>query len=55
MKEMKWMSDDFDREHKKKITDSKKNVKSCKKHIHEQKLKKEKQFKDIKVELRRKA
>jgi hypothetical protein len=30
---MAWMAEDFDREHKKKITDSKKNGRSCKKKI----------------------
>ena len=55
VKEMKWMAEDFEREHKKKVGDSKKNVRSCKKQIHEKKLKKEKELKDIKIELRRKA
>lgn len=55
MKEMIWMSEDFEREHKKKIADSKKQSRMCKKQLQEKKLKKEKELKDMKVELRRKA
>lgn len=31
LSEMEWMAEDFDREHKKKMTDLKKQVKMCKK------------------------
>lgn len=55
MKEMIWMAEDFEREHKKKIADSKKQGRMCKKQLQEKKLKKEKELKDMKVELRRKA
>lgn len=55
VKEMKWMAEDFERETKKKITDNKKNARACKKKIHENKLKKDKEVKDQKIELRRKA
>lgn len=55
IKEMKWMSEDFERETKKKLTDSKKQARACKKRLNEQKLRKEKEVKDQKVELRRKA
>jgi len=35
VKEMLWMSDDFDRERKKKAADSKKLVRACRKKIQE--------------------
>jgi hypothetical protein len=38
---MKWMAEDFERETKKKVGDSKKNARACKKELHEKKLKKE--------------
>jgi hypothetical protein len=46
VKEMKWMAEDFERESKKKIGDSKKQARACKKQLHEKKLKKEKELKD---------
>ena len=49
------MAEDFERETKKKITDSKKHARSCKKELHEKKLRKEKDIKDQKIELRKKA
>ena len=35
------MAEDFERETKKKVGDSKKNARACKKELHEKKLKKE--------------
>ena len=52
---MIWMQEDFDRERKKKTGDAKKNVRMCRKELHERQLKKEKQLKDMKVEVKRKA
>lgn len=49
------MAEDFERETKKKVTDSKKQVRSCRKQIQEKKLKKEKEIKDQKIEVRKKA
>ncbi len=49
------MAEDFERESKKKIGDSKKQARACKKQLHEKKLKKEKELKDQKIELRKKA
>jgi len=49
------MAEDFERETKKKISDTKKHARSCKKQIHEKKLKKEKELKDQKIEVRKKA
>lgn len=40
------MAEDFERESKKKIGDSKKQARSCKKAIHEKNLKKDKEIKD---------
>ena len=37
IKEMLWMSDDFDREKKKKQNDTKKNVRACRKELHQTK------------------
>jgi hypothetical protein len=55
VKEMVWMQEDFEREHKKKTFDAKKNVRMCRKELVERRLKKEKLLKDQKMELRRKA
>lgn len=55
VKEMVWMQEDFEREHKKKAFDAKKNVRMCRKELAERHLKKEKLLKDQKMELRRKA
>ena len=52
---MIWMQEDFDREKKKKTGDSKKNVRMCRKELHERQLKKEKNLKDMKVDVKRKA
>ncbi len=49
------MQTDFDREHKKKQYDAKKNVRMCRKELAERRIKKEKALKDQQVELRRKA
>lgn len=46
MKEMLWMAEDFDREHKKKINDSKKKIRMCKKELKEKNQKKEKLIKE---------
>ncbi len=46
VKEMKWMAEDFERETKKKLTDTKKQARACKKALQEKKLKKEKELKD---------
>jgi hypothetical protein len=54
-KEMLWMQEDFDREHKKKVYDAKKNVRMCRKDQVERRLRKEKQLKDQQVEVRRRA
>jgi hypothetical protein len=54
-KEMNWMQNDFDREHKKKQYDAKKSVRICRKELAERRIKKEKALKDQQVELRRKA
>lgn len=40
------MAEDFERETKKKLGDSKKQSRMCKKQLHEKKLKKEKDLKD---------
>ena len=52
---MQWMQEDFEREHKKKIYDAKKDARMCRKDLGERKLRKEKQLKDQQVELRRRA
>jgi hypothetical protein len=52
---MKWMAEDFERETKKKVADAKKNARSCRKQLQEKRLKKEKEAKDMKHEVRRKA
>ncbi len=49
------MSEDFERETKKKLGDSKKHVRACKKQLHEKKLNKERQQKDIKHEVKKRA
>ncbi len=49
------MSEDFERETKKKVSDSKKNVRACRKQIHEKKLKKEREAKNIKHEVKKRA
>ena len=49
------MQEDFEREHKKKTYDAKKNARTCRKELAERKIKKEKQLKDQQAELRRKA
>lgn len=49
------MADDFDKESKKKHTDSKKMVRLCKKHIHEKKMNQEKQQREIKQDLKRRS
>ena len=55
MKEMLWMQDDFERERKKKQSDAKKQVRICRKELSERLIRKEKQMKDQKAELKRKA
>lgn len=55
VKEMLWMHEDFDREHKKKVYDAKKNVRICRKELAERQLKQEKQKRDERAEVRRKA
>ncbi len=45
-KEMKWMQEDFEREHKKKVYDAKKNVRGCRKELGERIVKHEKNIKD---------
>ena len=55
MKEMLWMQEDFDRERKKKSGDAKKNVRMCKRELQERALKKEKQVKEMKIDVKRKA
>ena len=54
-KEMKWMQEDFEREHKKKTSDAKKNARNCRRGLSERKLRIEKQQKDFQLELKRKA
>lgn len=54
-KEMIWMKEDFEREHKKKLYDAKKNVRLCRKQLGERQIKNEKLLKDQQIELRRKA
>ena len=49
------MQEDFDRERKKKQGDAKKQVRMCRKELSERQIKKEKQEKDQKIELKRKA
>jgi|LauGreDrversion4_2_1035121.scaffolds.fasta_scaffold31973_2 hypothetical protein len=55
VKEMIWMQQDFEREHKKKTFDAKKNARMCRRELAERKVKQEKLLKDQKIELRRKA
>jgi len=49
------MQEDFDREHKKKVYDAKKNVRMCRKDQAERRIKKEKLLKDQQAEVRRRA
>lgn len=49
------MAEDFERETKKKVGDAKKHARSCRKQLQEKKIKKEKEAKDMKHEVRRKA
>jgi hypothetical protein len=49
------MADDFQKEQKKNITDSKKVVRNCKKHIHEKQVQIEKQQREIKHDLKRRS
>ena len=49
------MQEDFEREHKKKAYDAKKNVRGCRKELVERIVKKEKNLKDQQAELRKKA
>lgn len=49
------MAEDFERETKKKVGDAKKQVRACKKQLQEKKLKTEKDIKDMKHEVRKKA
>ena len=55
IKEMLWMQEDFDREWKKKQGDAKKQVRMCRKELSERQIKKEKQLKEQKADLKRKA
>ena len=55
IKEMLWMQEDFERERKKKQGDAKKQIRMCRKELHERQIKKEKQLKDQKADLKRKA
>ena len=55
IKEMLWMQEDFDRERKKKQGDAKKQIRMCRKEISEREIKKIKQQKEQKADLRRKA
>ena len=41
-KEMNWMQEDFEREHKKKVYDAKKSVRMCRKELAERLIKKDK-------------
>lgn len=49
------MQEDFDREHKKKVYDAKKNVRMCRKDQAERRIRKEKLLKDQQAEVRRRA
>lgn len=55
LKELQWMADDFQKENKKKQSDSKKLVRNCKKHIHEKNVQHEKQQREIKQDLKRRS
>lgn len=55
MKEMLWMSEDFERERKKKSNDTKKLVRLCKKKKQENLAQQDKVEKEEKHELRKKA
>jgi len=52
---MKWMAEDFERETKKKAVDAKKNSRACRKQLQEKKLKKERELKDMKHEVKKRA
>jgi len=43
---MIWMKEDFEREHKKKLYDAKKNVRLCRKQLAERQLKNDKLLRD---------
>ena len=49
------MAEDFERKTKKKVGDAKKNVRVCMKQLHEKKLKKEREAKDLKHEVKKRA
>lgn len=49
------MAEDFERETKKKTTDARKQARACKKQLHEKRLKKERELKDMKHEVRKRA
>ena len=49
------MAEDFERETKKKVGDAKKNVRATRKQLHEKKLKKEREAKDMKHEVKKRA
>ncbi len=49
------MKEDFEREHKKKTFDAKKNSRMCRKELSERQIRNEKLLKDQQVEVRRKA
>ena len=49
------MQEDFDRERKKKQGDAKKQIRMCRKELSERQIKKEKQLKDQRAEVKRKA
>lgn len=55
LKEMAWMADDFEKESKKKNSEAKKLSKTCKKHQAEKQVAKERQAREVKVELKRKS
>jgi hypothetical protein len=52
---MIWMSEDFERESKKKKIDSKKSARLIRKALQDRQVNKEKQVREQKVEVRRKA
>ena len=49
------MQEDFDREHKKKTGDAKKQVRMCRRELQERKIKQEKQQRDMKHEVKKRA
>ena len=52
---MVWMSDDFEKEQKKKIGDAKKFARNAKKNKHEKQVLQEKAIREQKLELKRKS